>query len=215
VSRAAAFVLSPIVLPQALWLLRRTPALPDAAGERRGGSGDRLLRVVGDSTAVGAGVASLDEALPARLASRLGMRWEVAGRSGWTAPQVLRDFAAETAAPADLLVLLVGWNDALRLRSPRAFAGALDALLASANAERVVVVGPPAFERYAAIPQPARAAFGASAAGVRARSVATARERGALWVPGFDGAHVASDRFHPDATGYDRMAGMLAAVLER
>jgi lysophospholipase L1-like esterase len=213
VSRAAAFLLSPVVVPQALWLLRTTPALTDPPGERRGGSGDGLVRVVGDSTSVGAGVDSLDEALPARVAARLGMRWEVAGRSGWTAPQVLRDYAAEAAAPADVLVLMVGWNDALRLRSPRAFAKALDALLTNATASTVVVVGPPTFERYAAIPQPARAAFGASADGIRHRSIAGARAHGARWVPGFDGAHVARDRFHPDAAGYDAMAEVIAQAL--
>jgi lysophospholipase L1-like esterase len=213
VSRAAAFLLSPVVVPQALRLLRTTPPLTDPPGDRRGGVGDGLVRVVGDSTAVGAGVDALDDALPARLAERLRMRWELAGRSGWTAPQVRRDYAAEASAPADVLVLMVGWNDALRLRSPRAFAEALDALLGAATASTAVVVGPPAFEDYTAIPQPSRAAFGASADGIRRRSAAIAHAHGAVWVPGFDGAHVARDRFHPDAAGYDAMAEVIAQAL--
>jgi lysophospholipase L1-like esterase len=32
-------------------------------------------------------------------------------------------------------------------------------------------------------------------------------------VPGFEGAHVAHDGFHPDAAGYDAMAAAIAAVL--
>jgi lysophospholipase L1-like esterase len=213
VSRLPVYLLAPIVLPQSVALRRRTPALDDPPGPRSGGAGDRHVLVVGDSTAVGMGAATLDEALPARLAARLGARWTVAGRSGWTAPEVLRDFGADAAAEADVLVLLVGWNDAMQLRSPRAFEEALDALVTGARAARVVIVAPPAFGRYPVLPPPLRAALGAVAAGLTRRAERVASARGALLVPGFDGAHVARDGFHPDATGYDAMAEVIARAL--
>lgn len=212
-TRALVVLLAPVVLVQARALRRRTPELDEPPGPRAGGSGERHVLVVGDSTAVGMGVASLDQALPARLAARLGARWSVAGRSGWTAPEVLRDFGADAAAPADVLVLLVGWNDAMRVRSGRAFTRALDALVTGAHAERVVIVASPRFGRYPVLPQPLRIALGVIASGLTRRAQRIATARGALLVPGFDGAHVARDGFHPDPTGYDAMAEAIAREL--
>lgn len=212
-SRLPVVLLAPIVLVQARSLRRRTPELADPPGERSGGTGSALVRVVGDSTAVGMGVDSLEDALPARLASRLGARWTVAGRSGWRADQVRDDFGAEAAADADVLVLLVGWNDAMQVRSAAAFERDLDTLVGAARAARVVVVAPPAFARYAVLPQPLRVALGAVARGLERRAARVAGARGATLVPGFDGAHVAADGFHPDAAGYDAMAAAIAAAL--
>jgi lysophospholipase L1-like esterase len=213
-SRALAFLLSPVILLQARGLRRRTPGLDDPPGDRDGGSGARRLLVVGDSTAVGMGVVSLEEALPARLAARLQARWTVVGRSGWTAPEVLRDFGDAAAAPADVLVLLVGWNDAMQVRPGAAFERALTTLVASAGAERVVVVAPPAFGRYPVLPQPLRSALGAITAGLTRRAGRVAVAHGAVLVPGFDGARVARDGFHPDAAGYDAMAATIAWALD-
>jgi len=213
VSRLPVYLLAPIVLPQSIALRRRTPALEDPPGPRSGGAGDRHLLVVGDSTAVGMGVATLDEALPARLASRLDARWTVVGRSGWTAPEVLRDYGADAAGEADVLVLLVGWNDAMQLRSPRAFEAALDALVTGARAARIVVVAPPRFGGFPVLPQPLRAALGDVIAGLTRRAARVAAARGADLVPGFEGVHVARDGFHPDAAGYDAMAATIASVL--
>ena len=214
-SRLPVYLLAPAVLPQSVALRRRTPALDDPPGPRSGGAGDRLVLVVGDSTAVGMGVATLDDALPARLGERLGAQWRVAGRSGWTAPEVLRDYGDDARAQADVLVLLVGWNDALQLRSPRAFERALGLLVADARADRVVVVAPPAFGGYPVLPQPLRAALGSVIAGLTRRAARVAADGGALLVPGFTGAQVARDGFHPDAAGYDAMAATIAAGLTR
>jgi lysophospholipase L1-like esterase len=114
-----------------------------------------------------------------------------------------------------VLVLLVGWNDAMQVRSAGAFARDLDALLTRATADRVVVVGPPDFARYAVLPQPLRMALGAVAAGLARRAARVATAHGALLVTGFDGSHVARDGFHPDAAGYDRMAAAIAEALAR
>lgn len=212
-TRALAVLLAPVIVPQARALRRRTPELDEPAGPRTGGSGARHVLVVGDSTAVGMGVATLDEALPARLAERLDSRWTVAGRSGWTAPEVLRDFGGAAASAADVLVLLVGWNDAMQVRSGTAFERALSTLVERARAERVVIVAPPAFGRYPVLPQPLRTVLGAIATALARRSARVAGARGAVLVPGFDGAHVARDGFHPDAAGYDAMAAAIAAAL--
>ncbi len=217
-TRALAVLLAPVVLAQAARLRRTTPLLPAPGGERVGGKGKLRLVVVGDSTAVGTGTESLDDALPGRLGKLLGARWRVVGRNGATAADVLRDHIDEAAGgPADVAVLMVGWNDALKLRSGRAFArdlGALiDRLAAVSPKGRVVVVGPPAFADFAVLPQPLRRALGAHAAGLARVSTRVADEHEVDFAPGFDGQSVSSDGFHPDRRGYKSIAAAIAATL--
>jgi lysophospholipase L1-like esterase len=217
-TRALAVLLAPVVLAQARRLRRATPLLAAPDGEHTGGKGKLRLVVVGDSTAVGTGAASLDEALPGRLGKLLGARWRAVGRNGATAADVLRDHIDDAAGgPADVAVLLVGWNDAMTLRSPRAFARDLRALVerlrAASPAGRIVVVAPPAFSRFAALPQPLKMALGAHAANLARVAQRVADELEVDLAPGFDGASVASDRFHPDADGYAGMASAIARVL--
>lgn len=217
-SRALAGLLAPIVLAQATRLRRTTPLVPAPDGERVGGTGKLRLVVVGDSTAVGTGAESLDDALPGRLGKLLGARWRVVGRNGATAADVLRDHIDEAAGgPADVAVLMVGWNDAMKLRSGRAFArdlGALiDRLVAASPKGRVVVVAPPAFADFAVMPQPLRAALGAHASGLSRIAERLADEHEVDFAPGFDGASVASDGFHPDGPGYASIAAGIVTTL--
>ncbi len=217
-TRALAVLLAPVVLAQAARVRRTTPILPAPAGERVGGTGKLRLVVVGDSTAVGTGTESLDDALPGRLGTLLGARWRVVGRNGATAADVLHDHVDEAAGgPADVAVLLVGWNDALTLRSDHAFArdlgSVIDRLVAASPTGRVVVVAPPAFAAFVVLPQPLRAALGAHAAGLARTAARVAADRGVDIAPGFDGRSVASDRFHPDGNGYASIAAGIAATL--
>jgi lysophospholipase L1-like esterase len=217
-SRLPAVLLAPVVFAQAAGVRRTTPLLPAPEGERVGGSGDLRLVVVGDSTAVGTGTESLDDALPGRLGALLGARWRVVGRNGATAADVLRDHIGEAAGgPADVAVLMVGWNDALKLRSGRAFARDLGALIDRLHAVspdgRIVVVAPPVFAAFTVLPQPLRHALGAHAAGLTRVSARVATARGVDFARGFDGRSVASDRFHPDREGYASIAAGIAEVL--
>lgn len=216
-TRALAVLLAPFVLAQAA-RLRREPLLAAPEGERVGGTGGLRLVVVGDSTAVGTGAGSLDDALPGQLGRLLGARWRVVGRNGAAADDVLRDHIDEAAGgPADVAVLLVGWNDAMKLRSGRTFArdlGALiDRLVAASPTGRVVVVAPPVFGDFAVLPQPLRRALGAHAAGLTRVGARVAAERGVGFAPGFDGQSVASDGFHPDRGGYATLAAGIAATV--
>lgn len=218
-SRALAIALAPVIFVQAARVRRRTPLLAAPDGDRTGGTGKLRLVVVGDSTAVGTGVDSLEDALPGRLGALLGARWRAVGRNGATAADVLRDHIADAAGgPADVAVLLVGWNDAMKLRSGRAFArdlGALiDRLVTASPTGRVVVVAPPEFADFAVLPQPLRRALGAHAAGLAAIAARVADEHEVEFAPGFDGASVsAADRFHPDRAGYQRLAAGVANAL--
>lgn len=217
-TRAYAVLLGPVVFAQAARLRASTPLISAPAGERTGGKGKLRLVVVGDSTAVGTGVESLDDALPGHLGRLLGARWRAVGTNGYTSAEVLREYIDDAAGgPADVAVLVVGWNDALKLRSGRAFARDLAALIerlkAASPKGRVVVVAPPVFGNLTVLPQPLRMALGAHAAGLSAIAARVADEHEVDFAPGFDGRSVASDGFHPDGDGYAGMAAAIARVL--
>jgi lysophospholipase L1-like esterase len=223
-SRAPAFLLAPIVLAQGRLLQRSTPRMAPATPRSGGSRSPDALRllVVGDSTAVGTGVEQMPDAMAGQLARRLpeSVAWRVVGENGATAAEVReRHLPEAVSAPADVVVVLVGWNDALRMRSAAAYAADLAALLASLGGRnreaRLVVVGPPAFGDFAVLPQPLRFALGAHARGLARAAARVARAGGASFVPGFDGRSVASDRFHPDADGYAALAERVAAAVRR
>lgn len=233
-SRLPALLVAPVALKQGRALQRDTVRLPEAHGPRDGligGTGSRnakplRLLVVGDSTAMGTGVAKLDDGLPGQLGRLLasepaadgGVAWRAVGRNGATATEVLNEFAtAAVAAHFDLAVVLVGWNDALQLKAGGEFSRALGALLdrlhAASPEARLVVVSPPMFGRFASFPNPLRWALGRQARGLTRRAERVARAHSAVVAPGFDGRSVASDQFHPDTTGYRALAEGISGAL--
>lgn len=227
-------LLAPVVVGQGRRLSASTPRLtaplsePDA---RALADPAFALLVLGDSTAVGTGVHDGEDALPAALGRELGLETPggtdaagfapalALGRNGATAADVRADFLDRAAASgADTVVVLVGWNDAMRLRSTRAFARDLTSIVRTLQARRlgrrVCVVAPPHFERFPVLPQPLRFALGAHAAGLRRAAARVCRTWGAVLAPGIDGSSASpDDRFHPDAAGYARLARGIAAAL--
>ena len=175
---------------------------------------------------MGTGVQRLEDGLPGQLGRLLveggatvgSVAWRAVGRNGATAAAVLDEFApAAVAAHFDLAVVMVGWNDVLRLRAggefARALGGLLDRLHRSSPDARLVVVAPPEFGRFAALPNPLRWARGRHAQGLTRRTERVAAAHSAVVAPGFDGRSVASDRFHPDAAGYRALAEGIVGVL--
>jgi lysophospholipase L1-like esterase len=235
VSRLPALLVAPLAVGQGRRLQRDAPRLPEAHGPRdgllggigRGSAKPLRLLVVGDSTAMATGVASLDHGIPVQLGRLLssnspegrGVAWRAVGRNGATAAEVLDEFAgAAVAAHFDLAVVMVGWNDVLRMQSGAAFSRALGALLDRLHAgspdARLAVVAPPRFGRFASLPQPLRWALGRHALGLTRRAERVARRHAAVVAPGFDGRSLATDGFHPDATGYQAIAEAIAACLD-
>jgi lysophospholipase L1-like esterase len=229
VTRALAFALLPVVLAQGRRLRRTIPRVPPAAEPWFGGdsapSALQLL-VVGDSTAVGAGVATTTEALVGKLVRRIQtaggrgrtLGWRVIGSNGSTSAQVLEKHRDEVVAEAtDIAVVLVGWNDVLRLRPGKAYGRDLYELLRvlveNNPGIQCAVVAPPLFGKFAVLPQPLRLALGVHARGLTRVAAKVARAQGAVLAPGFDGRLVASDGFHPSETGYGKLAdGVMMAL---
>jgi lysophospholipase L1-like esterase len=233
-SVASLMVLAPVLLVQGRRVRRLTPRLPPAAGPQEGTTGDGAdplrLVVVGESTAMGVGVAAHAVGLVGHTARALGsamgrpVRWRVLGRGGATGRALLKEFIAP-APPldADIFVVILGVNDTLGFSSPARWSRSLDGLLESlrrrsADAPIVLAAVPP-MQHFPALPSPLRQVLGFRAYVLDRAAIAWAGTREAV-------AHVphgyaeqaeipeifCSDGFHPSALGYERWGAVLAAA---
>ena len=228
-SRAIAAAQAPVLLPQGRRLRRQTPRLPDAplpwhgsvdargAGDAGRASRPLRLLVIGDSTAAGVGVDHADLGLGGRLAEALSARtgrpvqWWAAGRNGATARDIVRRFLAPALErPYDLVFLTVGANDALGLRSARAFRRDVRRILARTFAAHpgtaLLMSSLPAFFRFTLLPDPLRRSLYRHSQALEraARTLVDAHPRAHMSPPPppYTEGFFASDRFHPSAIGY-------------
>jgi hypothetical protein len=226
-SLAAKLVLAPLLVAQAVATRRRAPALPEAAGPRRGSVGQgRALRllIVGDSSGAGVGVKTQDEALAGHLTralARLSNRrvvWALHAKSGITTAQALALVQAERPAPADVAIAVLGVNDVVgQVPSHRAVAhraALADWLIGHTGVSHVVFAPLPPMHRFPLLPQPLRWVAGRDA---RRHDEAMAR-----WAMGRDDvSHVpiafdlgpecmADDGFHPGEPVYRTCGETLA-----
>lgn len=220
-SRAIAVAQAPVILSQGRRLRRETPRLPDAPLPWEGtvGEGERPLHllVLGDSTAAGVGVDHPDLGLAGRLAEAFAARtgrpvhWRARGRNGATARDIVRDHLGEALdAPVDVLFLTVGANDALALRSARAFERDVRRILDRAREQHpnavVLMSSLPAFFRFRLLPDPLRTTLyrHSQALESAARALVIRRERAHMSPPPppYTEGFFASDDFHPSALGY-------------
>jgi lysophospholipase L1-like esterase len=251
VAQPLSLLVLPALLPQMLWVKRRTPTLPEAegvSGEVAGEHPALRLAVVGDSMAAGVGVAHHSAGLAGQLAERMaaetGRRvvWRVVARSGATARSTARKlakspplFPAATEAGAvvppqstgadagaavgpDVVVVLVGINDLLRLRGLSAWRQDIQDLVATLRSQvgpeaPVGFSGMPPVWRFPALPQPLRAVLGLRARLMEHTLRESTRDCGAFCVrlpvdemADDPRAYFAADRFHPSARGYSAVA---------
>ncbi|GAB4353349.1 MAG: SGNH/GDSL hydrolase family protein [Gammaproteobacteria bacterium] len=226
--------LAPLIILQALHLRRTALRLPPAGGERQGriaGNGKPLrLLVIGESTVAGVGAESHDEALSGRLAAALhrqtgkSIAWEAAGLNG----MVARETAAKLLPwvenrPVDVLVLALGVNDVLALRSPRAWIADLSRLLNRLHEELqpalTVISAVPPVGDFPAIPRPLRTLFGLVADSLNQitnRAAADWENVCYATLPDElprDAVHFSHDGFHPSPEGYRVWAEWLAELV--
>lgn len=219
-SRLAIVPTGPVLIAQARRLRRDTPRLPDAAPPWQGAlPGPRPLRllVLGDSTAAGVGADTQDDALPGALARELtarlgrGVDWRAVGRNGATARDLITHYLGEAiAAPADLVFLSVGANDALGIRSRGAFARDIRTIVArlrEANPTATIIMSSlPAFHRFELLPNPLRwnLALHSRSLEDAARAIMDATPNATMSPkpPPYTAGFFASDLFHPSAQGY-------------
>lgn len=223
-SRAAAIPLAPVLFVQARKARASIPRLPDAAlpwnGSLPGADLIRLL-VLGDSTAAGVGADSQSEALPGSLAHEFGDRfdrgtqWAALGENGATSRDILERFVAEaTAATYDAVFLTIGANDALGLRSRRAFARDVREIVrrlrASSPDALILVSLMPRFDRFSSLRSPLRWNLALHAASLDDAAREAVRGLDRVFAvpkpPPYTPTFWASDLFHPGPSGYREWA---------
>lgn len=219
-SRVAAIALGPVVLSQGRRVRRSVPGLPDAAlpwtGMALGDDPVKLL-VLGDSTAAGVGADTQEDALPGALARALsnewerGVVWRAIGENGATTRDLARRYLEAASAEAyDLVFLTIGANDALGLRSRRAFRRDLATIvrrLRAVNPTALILMAcMPGFAQFTLLPNPLRWALGLHARSLEQVGRAFIRsEPGVLMsppAPEYTEGFFASDLFHPSPSGY-------------
>lgn len=220
----------PLAALQARRVRKRVPRLADAAGPRDGevrlapDRGTLAVAILGESTAVGVGAATLGEALPGHLARSLAnqigksVRWAIWGGTGMTARRLLS--AVPKEGRYDVSVVLLGVNDVFRLTPIKAWVSSLKALakkLSEQGSELILFSAVPPVGRFPALPQPLRAVLG-----VRAALLDHYLQRLPSEVQG--AAHckvefptdvncIATDGVHPSEDGYRSWAQQLAATI--
>lgn len=238
----AAIALSPLLLCQALWSALRTPRLPEAAGARTGlveaesrprqdAAPHRPLQmlVAGESTAVGVGVARLDDALAGRLAAEIARRtgrriaWQVVGANGARVERLPDLLAgAGISARTELALLPMGVNDTVKLSSTRRWLAAVQKttdVLRTAGVNHIAWASVPPVGWFTALPNPLRFLLG-----VRAGQLDRALQDWAAQA-GDDVSYLpvrlpprpellAEDGYHPGPRGYRLWASLLADQLQ-
>lgn len=222
-------------LAQGLWLRRQVPRLSAPRGRPWGtvGQGEHELRllVVGESSAIGVGVRSYEETLAAHIASLYSERagcvvhWSAVGQSGATVDDLLPLLARQPqdSLKADIVVMAIGVNDVLRLRSPlcwrRSLRSLIDLLQVSSGCQLMLLSPIPPLWKFAVLPVPLRYVLGAQALLLDVCSrINTARDSRVryLRIPLLDQTSMlCEDRFHPSSCGYREWARHVALAIER
>jgi lysophospholipase L1-like esterase len=219
-SRLVAVALGAVLVPQGRRTRRAIPRLPDAAqpwnGEIAGRDPISIL-VLGDSTAAGVGADTQDDALPGNLARTLatawerGATWRAVGENGATTRDIVRRYLdAASDRSHDIVFVTIGANDALALRSRRAFRRDFRTILRrlrSVSPNALILVSCfPGFSQFVALPNPLRWVLHLHAQSLESTARSFVRgEPGVLMsppAPEYTEGFFASDRFHPSPKGY-------------
>lgn len=115
---AVSAALMALVVPQGLWLMWRTPCLPEPPGQRSGVSGvgpDLRVLILGDSSAAGVGahhqVVALTGQFVARLAQTHRVHWHLQAQTGATTASAIESLKHVPPGPYDIVLTGLGVND--------------------------------------------------------------------------------------------------------
>lgn len=221
----------PVYVWQGLGVRRRTERMappPNPGTIETPGNGEPLrLLVIGDSSAAGVGVTTIDQCfagqLPRFLAELTGrpILTRIAGMNSATSGQI-RDHVVPHVEPRDFdyVALNIGTNDAknfhTKRRFKREFGTLIYALRARFPAATIIWSGVLDLQHVPSLPRPLNAVLGIRARLIDHQGRVLCQERGALapepeWriVP----ENFSSDGFHASAAGYREWASNLAELI--
>lgn len=224
------WLLFPVYVWQGVATRRRVERMRPPAGEPWGSFGAPSIReaavkllIIGDSSAAGVGVDSIEDSLAPRLAERiyaltgLSVFWRAAGSNSAVSAEV-RDFVVPNLAREAFthIVLMIGSNDAKNFHSSRrfkkGFGGLLYALKAKWPEARIVWSPPVDLKRVPALPRGLAHVLELRARIVRKLGARLCAERGAVvatTLPRVEPAGFSRDGFHASVEGYAYYASHL------
>jgi lysophospholipase L1-like esterase len=237
-SRLWGALLAPVLTWQSARLKRKTPRLqpPRSPAQGVAGQGPVRLRllIVGDSSAMGVGASDADHTLAPQLAAHMvrhltrdpgdpvAVSWQLVAAPGIGARQALELLSATELHPADMLITILGVNDALDGVAASRWLAELDALRSHARhrakIRHIVHCAPPRLDWLPVLPQPLRWYLGVRAARLDTALRTHVRHafRRTRFVLPVDIRHdriedlLAEDGFHPNDALYARWAAALS-----
>lgn len=220
----------PWLLPQAIWVRRRTPRFRGPSGELRGQFGEQpTQRVVGvgDSIIAGVGAHSVAETVTSQLALQwhettgAAIEWMAYGKIGARSSRIRSLVESLDRDDRVTLVLIsAGVNDITGLTSTSQWLVDLDAIVAAVRQRfpnsRLALLGIPPLDVFPALPMPLRQVLGWRAAHYdRAARCYCDSNAGLYYVP-IDSRpkpdEFSSDGFHPSAASYSLLAREIVGI---
>ncbi|PXW72604.1 lysophospholipase L1-like esterase [Loktanella sp. PT4BL] len=225
---AARILLLPVLLGQAVFVRKRYIALPEPTGDRTGtiGQGPPLrLLILGDSSAVGVGVARQEQALLGQLTTHLAphatVTYHLHAVTGAKTSDVLAWLDTLQEGPYDVAVTALGVNDVTKAvslgRWQRQQTALLDRLTTQCGARKIVVSGLPPMGQFPLLPHPLRWVLGRQAARFDRHLHALVVARPACTMAridlGLDKTNMSEDGFHPGPAVYAAWAKEIAQII--
>jgi len=220
----------PWLLPQAIWVRRRTPRFRGPSGELRGQFGEQPTRRVigvGDSIIAGVGANSVAETITSQLAlhwhetTETAIEWTAYGKIGARSSRIRSLVESLDKDDRVTLVLIsAGVNDITGLTTTSQWLVDLDAIVDAARRRfpnsDLALLGIPPLEVFPALPMPLRQILGWRAAHYdRAARRYCDSKAGLYYVP-IDARpepdEFSSDGFHPSAKSYTVLAREIVRI---
>lgn len=221
-------VLLPVLLGQAAYVRSRVLELPEPEGPRRGAVGDgpplRLL-VIGDSSAVGVGVQTQDQALLGGVSRRLShiarVEFDLVARVGAKTTEAVRWLDDLPRDRYDVVITALGVNDVTKATPLTRWLSLqrqlMQRLETDFGAKRIIVSGLPPMGQFPLLPQPLRWAMGQRAMWFDKHLHRLVNKRpGCTPVTidlGLDDTNMSPDGFHPGPAVYAAWADEVAAAV--
>ncbi len=221
-------VLLPVLLAQAIYVRSRVLELPEPSGPRSGavGEGPRLrVLVIGDSSALGVGVQTQDDALLGRLTARLAplarVEFDLVAVIGAKTVDAVGWLDQLPRAEYDVVITALGVNDVTKATPLSRFmawqTALVDRLQREFGAKRIYVSGLPPMGQFPLLPQPLRWAMGQRASWFEKhlRRLVDRRDA-ARFVTidmGLDDTNMSADGFHPGPAVYAAWADAVYAQI--
>jgi lysophospholipase L1-like esterase len=222
-----------LMLPQAIYVKKRTLRLPEAKGPRKGtiGGDGCALRIlhVGESTVAGVGVTDIKKGFTAYLAasihqqSKRPVKWQVLGVNGIRLNALLMQLQQQPLAKCDIAVVTMGVNDTTKFTPLNKWRQQLHLTikrLLSVTQGRIIFTQVPAMEKFPALPAPLKYLLGlrAQLLDMELQRVCNEYENVhyVLSTPNIEPQFMAKDGYHPSEEGYQEWAHSISpSILER